>query len=69
MPGVHALAEELLVVRRAARALPPLELPPTAWARVSATLEAERAAQRRRARWQRLVLPLAAAAVLVAASP
>ena len=29
------LAEELLVVRRAARGLPPMELPPTAWARVS----------------------------------
>ena len=38
------LAEELLVVRRAARGLPPMELPPTAWARVSAAVEAERAA-------------------------
>jgi anti-sigma factor RsiW len=61
------LAEELLVVRRAARGLPPIELPPTAWARVSAAVEAERAAQRTPRRWQRFVLPLAAAAVLVAA--
>jgi len=61
------LAEELLVVRRAARGLPALELPPAAWARLSATIEAERAAQRTPRRWQRLVLPLAAAAVLVAA--
>ncbi len=67
------LAEELLVVRRAARGLPRIELPPTAWARVSAAVDAERAAQHRAAqqwaprRWQRVVLPLAAAAVLVGA--
>ena len=61
------LAEELLVVRRAARGLTALEPPPAAWARLSATIEAERAAQRTPRRWQRLVLPLAAAAVLVAA--
>ena len=67
------LAEELLVVRRAARGLPRIELPPTAWARVSAAIDAERAAQHRGPqhrgprRWQRVVLPLAAAAVLVGA--
>ena len=61
------LAEELLVVRRAARTLPAIELPPTAWIRVSSAIEAERAAQRATGRWQRFVLPLAAAAVLVAA--
>jgi len=60
------LAEELLVVRRAARALPAIHLPSTAWARVSAAIEAEAAVQRR-PRWSRVVLPLAAAAVLVAA--
>ena len=54
-------------MRRAARGLPPIELPPTAWTRVSAAIEAERAAQRTPGRWQRFVLPLAAAAVLVAA--
>lgn len=61
------LAEELLVVRRAARGLPPIELPPTAWARVSAAVEADRAPQQAQLRWQRFALPLAAAAVLVAA--
>ena len=61
------LAEDLLVVRRAARALPPLELPSAGWARVSAAIEAERAAELAPNRWQRWVLPLAAAAVLVAA--
>lgn len=61
------LVGELLVVRRAARMLPPVELPPTAWARVSAAVEADRAAQRGHGLWQRFVLPLAAAAVLVAA--
>ena len=60
------LAEDLLVVRRAARALPPLELPSAGWARVSAAIEAE-PAELAPKRWQRWVLPLAAAAVLVAA--
>lgn len=61
------LAEELLIVRRAARALPPMELPASAWSRVSAAIDGERAAQRRPGRWQRAMLPLAAAAVLVVA--
>ena len=61
------LTEELLVVRRAARALPGLDLPPTAWARVSAAIAAEAAAQRTPRTWRRYGLPLAAAAVLVAA--
>jgi anti-sigma factor RsiW len=61
------LAEELLVVRRAARALPPLELPATAWARVSAAVEAERAARPAPRQWRRYALPLAAAAVLAVA--
>ena len=61
------LAEDLLVVRRAARGLPLMELPPTAWARVSASVEADRAAHRTPGRLQRLVVPLAAAAVLLAA--
>ncbi len=59
------LAEELLIVRRAAKALPPLDVPQTAWARVSAAVEAEHVRQRRPAGWQRVALPLAAAAVLV----
>ncbi len=53
------LVGELLVVRRAARMLPPVELPPTAWARVSAAVEADRAAQRGHGLWQPFVLPLA----------
>jgi anti-sigma factor RsiW len=61
------LAEDLLVVRRAARALPPFELPSTGWARISAAIEAEPTAELAPKRWQRRVLPLAAAAVLVAA--
>ena len=61
------LAEELLIVRRAARALPLIELPPATWSQVSAAIEAERASKRTPASWRRFVLPLAAAAVLVAA--
>ncbi len=59
------LAEELLVVRRAARALPPIDLPETAWPRVSAAISAERAQAPAPGRWPRVVLPLAVAAVLV----
>jgi anti-sigma factor RsiW len=66
-PACSRLADELLVVRRAARALAVLEPPPAAWARVSGAVEGERAARRGPARWRRVVLPLAAAAVLVAA--
>lgn len=61
------LAEELLVVRRAARGLPAMALPPSAWGRVSAAVEADRARRHGRSAWTRVVLPLGAAAVLVAA--
>ncbi|HTE66951.1 MAG TPA: zf-HC2 domain-containing protein [Candidatus Binatia bacterium] len=61
------LVEELLVVRRAARALPAIDLPSTAWARLSAAIEVESAAPRTPGRWRRFVLPLAAAAMLTAA--
>ena len=61
------LTEELLVVRRAARALPVMDLPPAAWARVSAAIKVESAAPQAPGRWRRFVLPLAAAAMLVAA--
>lgn len=61
------LVEDLLIVRRAARGLPSMDLPPDVWAQVSAAIEADRPAQRGPRHWQRLVLPLAAAAVLVAA--
>ena len=61
------LAEDLLIVRRAARGLPAMALPAGAWARVSAAVEADRPAPRATRQWQRFVLPLAAAAVLVAA--
>ena len=56
------LVEELLVVRRAARAMSPLALPPAAWARLDASISRRRA----EARW-RFMLPLAAAALLVLA--
>ena len=65
--GCAALVEQLLVVRRSARALPVLEPPPSALPALKEALEAERAWQRR-ARRSRLVLPVAAAAVLVLAA-
>ena len=62
------LAEDLLVVRRAARALPRLELPSAGWTRVSAAIEAERTATAgAEGAGSAGSLPLAAAAVLVAA--
>ena len=61
-----ALVEDLLVVRRSARALPVLEPPTSSWPAVKEAVEAERAWQRR-ARRSRFVLPMAAAAVLVLA--
>lgn len=66
-PACSRLADELLVVRRSARALPPMDPPQAAWARVSSAVDAERAAGRGASRWRGVVLPLAAAAVLVAA--
>lgn len=66
-PACSRLADELLVVRRSARALPPMDPPQAAWARVSSAIDGERAARRGASHWRRVVLPLAAAAVLVAA--
>lgn len=68
-PACTALVEDLLVVRRAARALPPLEPPARAWDRLSAAVAQSAApAPGRRATWrQRAAAPLAIAAVLLAA--
>jgi anti-sigma factor RsiW len=67
-PACTQLAEELLVVRRAARGLPPLDPPTEAWHHLSARLAIERANRTKAASvWRRYSLPLAAAAVLVIA--
>jgi hypothetical protein len=66
-PTCARLVEELLVVRRAARGLPPLAPPPGAWTRIADTIARERAAAQPSHAWRRLMLPLAAAAVLVLA--
>jgi hypothetical protein len=66
-PTCARLVEELLVVRRAARALPPLVPPPSAWTRLADTHARERTAGDAPGLWRRLWLPLAAAAVLVLA--
>ena len=64
-PACAQLVEELLVVRRSARALPPLVPPDGAWARLSSSVA--RLPSRRTPLWRRSGLPLAAAAVLVLA--
>ncbi len=68
-PACSALLEDLLVVRRAARALPPLEPPARAWERLAAAVGGAPApAAAPPATWrQRFAGPLAVAAVLVAA--
>ncbi len=57
------LVEELLLVRRAARALQPTSPPPAAWMRLSSAL-ADVSPRRKAAAWRRFMLPLAAAAIL-----
>jgi hypothetical protein len=66
-PECARLVEDLLVVRRAARALAPLAPPPAAKARILDTVSRERTATRAQRSWRHLALPLAAAAVLVLA--
>jgi hypothetical protein len=66
-PTCARLVEDLLVVRRAAKALAPLAPPPAARARIAETVAREQEASRPSKSWQRFVLPLAAAAVLVVA--
>jgi hypothetical protein len=66
-PTCARLVEELLVVRRAARALAPLSPPHAAKARIVETLARERDAAHAPKAWRRLMLPLAAAAVLAIA--
>jgi anti-sigma factor RsiW len=60
------LADELLVIRRVARTLPVMDPSAAVGLRVSAAVELERAARRPAPQWRRLLIPLAAAAVLVA---
>lgn len=62
-----ALVDELLVVRRAAKALPPLVPPARVKTRVHDAVARERQARQPGGAWRRFVLPLAAAAVLVLA--
>lgn len=64
-PACAALVDELLVVRRAARALPPLAPPARVKARVLEAIGRERAGTRSAGAWRRFVLPLTAAAVIV----
>lgn len=66
-PACALLVEELLVVRRAARILPPPPLPPAAWERLSSALSREQRTSPIVSSWRPLVMPLAAAAMLVAA--
>ena len=61
-PSCAQLADELLVVRRAARALTPPPLPPAAWQRIDAAVTRARIPA-----WRRIVLPVAAAALVVLA--
>lgn len=66
-PSCARLVEELLIVRRAARAMGPLTPPPRAKARVLAAVADERQRGHAAPAWRRFALPLAAAAVLVVA--
>ncbi len=67
--GCRALAEDLLVIRRAASQLPPLTPPDRIWQQVAPHLAAPiAAAPRPTPNWrERLAVPLAIAAVLLAA--
>lgn len=66
-PMCARLVEDLLVVRRAARALAPLSPPASAKARIADVLARERAVALGPRRWRPLMMPLAAAAVLAIA--
>jgi Putative zinc-finger len=61
-----ALVDDLLLIRRSARALPPLTPPPGVWPRLAAAVQLTDSRPSRR-RWRTGLGPLAAAAVLVVA--
>ncbi len=66
-PACARLVEDLLVVRRAAKALPMLTPPPRIKARVAAAVTQDHQARRSPGSLRRFVLPLTAAAVIVLA--
>ncbi len=67
-PSCTALVEELLIVRRAARALPALTPPDHVWERLAPVVSATAPQQESRPAWRdRVLVPLAIAAVLLAA--
>jgi Putative zinc-finger len=67
-PSCTALAEELMVVRRAARALPAMTPPDRVWERLAPVVVSSVASDESRPGWRdRVMVPLAIAAVLLAA--
>jgi anti-sigma factor RsiW len=66
-PTCARLVDDLLVVRRAARALTPLAPPARLKARVEDAVARDRQARQSKGPWRRFVLPLTAAAVVVLA--
>jgi anti-sigma factor RsiW len=66
-PTCARLVDDLLVVRRAARALPPLAPPARLKPRVEDAVARDRHARQSKGPWRRFVLPLTAAAVIVLA--
>ena len=66
-PACARLVDDLMVVRRAAKALPALAPPPRIKARVEDALARERGARQSAWAWRRFVLPATAAAVIVLA--
>jgi Putative zinc-finger len=67
-PSCTALSEELMVVRRAARALPAMTPPDRVWERLAPVVVSSVASDESRPGWRdRVMVPLAIAAVLLAA--
>jgi Putative zinc-finger len=67
-PSCTALVEELLIVRRAARALPVMTPPDRVWERLAPVVGVSAAKDEPRPAWRdRVMVPLAIAAVLLAA--
>jgi Putative zinc-finger len=68
LSGCPSCTEELLIVRRAARTLPALTPPDRAWERLAPAVSARAATDESRPAWRdRVMVPLAVAAVLLAA--
>jgi uncharacterized membrane-anchored protein YhcB (DUF1043 family) len=67
-PSCTALVDELLVVRRAARSLPAMTPPDRVWDRLAPVVTARVETEKTRPAWrERVMVPLAVAAVLLAA--